>query len=84
MFSAIDSFFAESVIVSQRLIFFSEDECTRILNTNKIKRILSTGESKIRERISVKVDYDGSCYEVHIVRMHGKFNNLKVYTLICF
>ena len=36
-------------------------------------------ESKIREGISVEVDYDGGSYEADIVKMHGKFNYLNVY-----
>ena len=36
-------------------------------------------ESKIREEISVEVDYDGGSYEADIVKMHGKFNYLNVY-----
>ena len=65
------------------LVFFSEDKCTSILNTNKIKRIVSTGESKIREGITVDVDYGGVSYEAQIVRMHGKFY-YGIYIFVCF
>ena len=41
-------------------------------------------ESKIREGISVEVDYDGGSYEADIVKMHGKFNYLNVYTYLQF
>ena len=40
-------------------------------------------ESKIREGISVEVDYDGGTYEADIVKMHGMFNYLNVY-IYCF
>ena len=36
-------------------------------------------ESKIREGISVEVDYDGGSYEADIVKVHSKFNCLNVY-----
>ena len=55
-------------------VFFGEDKCTSILNTSKIKRIVSSGESKAREGITVEVDYGGDSYEAQIVRMHGKFH----------
>ena len=41
-------------------------------------------KSKIREGISVEVDYDDGSYEADIVKMHGKFNYLNVYIyLLC-
>ena len=36
-------------------------------------------ELKIREGISVEVDYGGGSYEADIIKMHGKFNYLNVY-----
>ena len=45
--------------------FFNEDKCTSILNASKVKRIL-TGESKIREGLSVEVEFDGANYVKHI------------------
>ena len=68
----------------QMLAFFSEGKCTIILNTSKIKWIVSSVESKIKEGISVEVDYDGGSYEADIVKMHCKFNYLNVYIyLLC-
>ena len=45
---------------------------------------ISSRESKIREGISVEVDYDGGSYEADILKIHGKFNYLNVYIYLFF
>jgi hypothetical protein len=40
------------------LVIYKEDRCTSILNTCKVKRILS-GEAKLTEGSTVEVEFDG-------------------------
>jgi hypothetical protein len=40
------------------LVIYKEDRCTSILNTGKVKRILS-GEAKLTEGSTVEVEFDG-------------------------
>ena len=51
------------------LVIYKEDRCTSILNTGKVKRILS-GEAKLTERSTVEVEFDGLDYEALVVKFH--------------
>jgi hypothetical protein len=53
------------------LVVYEEDKCTGILNTSKVKRILS-GEAKLTEGSTVEVEFDGLDYAALVVKLHGK------------
>jgi hypothetical protein len=53
------------------LVVYKEDKCTSILNTSKVKRILS-GEAKLTEGSTVEVEFDGLDYAALVVKLHGK------------
>jgi hypothetical protein len=55
------------------LVLLNEDKCTSILNTRKVRRILS-GEPKLSERSSIEVEYNVVNYEALIVKLHGMYH----------
>ena len=55
------------------LVLFKKDKWTSILNTSKVRIILS-GVSKLSERASIEAEYDGVNYEALIVKLHGKYH----------